>query len=87
MRRAFFIALGLMAIIIGLECLAIDSAVFYSAKQTDAGSFFDPAGTPSSNTRIWQPQDWIPWTALSVGTITVLYAFTLPKRFSGPVIG
>ena len=40
MRRAFFIALGIMAIIIGLECLAIDSANFYSAKQTNASTLF-----------------------------------------------
>jgi hypothetical protein len=87
MRRAFFIALGIMAIIIGLECLVIDSASFYSAKQTDASSFFDPSGAPSFNTRVWYPKDWIPWAALSGGAITVLYAFSLPQRFTTPVIG
>ena len=87
MRRAFFIAIGAMAIIIGLECMAIDSANFYSAKQTNASSFFDPSGSPSFDTRVWQPEEWLPWTALSVGMITILYAFTLPKRFHGPVIG
>lgn len=87
MRRAFFIAVGAMAIIIGLECLVIDSASFYSAEQTNASSFFDPSGTPSGNTRVWRPEEWLPWAALSVGTITILYAFTLPKRFNGPVIG
>jgi len=81
MRRALFIAMGIMAIIIGLECLVIDSAVFYSPKQTDASSFFDPAGSPAAHTRKWEPKDWMPWAALSVGTITILYAFTLPKRF------
>ena len=87
MRRALFIAMGIMAIIIGLECLAIDSANVYSAKETDAGSFFDPSGTPSVQTREWRPKEWLPWASLSVGTITVLYAFTLPRRFNGPVIG
>jgi hypothetical protein len=76
-----------MAIIVGFECLVIDSANFYSAGQTDASSFFDPSGSPSANTRSWQPKEWMPWAALSVGTITVLYAFTLPKRFTGPIIG
>ncbi len=87
MRRALFIAMGIMAIIIGLECLAIDSANFYSAKETNASTFFDPSGTPSAQTKVWQPKEWLPWTSLSVGTITILYAFTLPRRFSGPVIG
>lgn len=81
MRRALFIAMGIMAIIIGLECLVIDSAVFYSPRQTDAGSFFDPSGNPAGNTQTWQPEEWMPWACLSLGTITILYAFTLPKRF------
>ena len=87
MRRAFFIAIGLMAIIIGLETMVIDSASFYSREQTTASAFFDPSGAPSFDTEVWQPQEWLPWTALSAGLITVLYAFTLPKRFTGPVIG
>ena len=87
MRRALFIAMGIMAIIIGLECLAIESANIYSAQETDASSFFDPSGTPSVQTRVWRPKEWLPWACLSVGTITVLYAFTLPRRFNGPVIG
>ncbi len=87
MRRALFIALGIMAIIIGLECLMIDSANFYSAKETNARSFFNPSGSPSFDTEVWRPKEWLPWTCLSVGAITVLYAFTLPQRFQGPVIG
>jgi len=83
MRRALCIALGIMAIIIGLECLVIESANFYSAEQTNASSFFDPSGAPSLNTRAWRPKEWIPWASLSVGTITILYAFTLPRRFYG----
>lgn len=81
MRRALFIALGVMAIIIGLECLVIDSASFYSPKQTNASSFFDPSGNPSALTREWQPEEWIPWACLSAGAITIVYAFTLPRRF------
>ena len=81
MRRALFTAMGIMAIIIGLECLVIDSAYFYSAKQTNATSFFDPSGSPAADTKVWRPKEWLPWACLSVGTITVLYAFTLPRRF------
>jgi hypothetical protein len=87
MWRSIFIAIGIMAIIVGLECLLIDSANFYAAGQTRASSFFNPAGTPSLNTRAWQPKEWFPWCVLSIGTITILYAFTLPRRFQGPVAG
>ena len=83
MWRSIFIALGVMAIIIGLECLVIDSANLYSASETNASSFINPIGTPSAATREWKPKEWFPWVILSAGGITVLYAFTLPKRFQG----
>ena len=80
MWRSIFIALGLMAIIVGLECLVIESAIFYSPSETQASSFINPTGQPSGNTREWQPQEWFPWFVLSAGAVTVVYAFTLPKR-------
>ena len=81
MWRSVFIALGLMAIIIGLECLFIESAIFYSPSETKPGSFINPVSQPASDTREWKPQEWFPWLIFSAGAITVLYAFTLPKRF------
>ncbi|MCP4888023.1 MAG: hypothetical protein GY904_15580 [Planctomycetaceae bacterium] len=80
MWRSVFIALGLMAIIIGLECLFIESASFYSPTEAEASSLVNPVGEPASDTREWRPQEWFPWLILSAGAITVLYAFTLPKR-------
>ena len=83
MWRSIFIAVGIMAIIIGLECLVIDSADFYSASETEAGAFVNPVTVPASNVKQWRPKEWFPWVILSAGGITVLYAFTLPKRFGG----
>lgn len=82
MWRSIFIALGLMAVIIGLESMFIESASFYSAGGTRASSFMNPMGDPSGGLRSWQPQDWFPWTVLSAGMIVIIYAFTLPKRFA-----
>lgn len=84
MWRSIFIALGIMAIIVGIECLMIDSAVFYSAAETKASSFMNPMGEPSMDTRHWQPKEWFPWAVLAAGAITILYAFTLPRRFGRP---
>jgi hypothetical protein len=81
MWRAVFLAFGIMAMIIGIECLLIDSANLYAASDTNARSFINPSGVPSANTEAWQPREWFPWMILSMGTITVLYAFTLPQRF------
>ena len=81
MWRSIFIAIGIMAIIIGVECMLIDSANLYSAAGTDARSFINPLGVPSSSIREWQPKEWFPWVTLSAGAITILYVNTLPKRF------
>lgn len=81
MWRSVFIALGIMAIVLGFECLVIDSADIYAAGETDASSFMNPTGAPALHTREWRPKEWFPWLFLSGGVITILYAFTLPKRF------
>lgn len=81
MWRSVFLALGIMAMIVGVECLLIDSANLYAAGQTSTQSFINPNGVPAASTRSWQPKEWFPWMLLSAGTITVLYAFTLPSRF------
>ena len=81
MWRSIFLALGIMAIVIGAELLIIDSANLYSAAETRASSFINPSGGPSANARIWRPKEWMPWLLMAAGTITVLYAFTLPQRF------
>ena len=83
MWRSIFIAVGIMGIIIGLECLLIDSANFYSAADTEAGVFINPVAVPTSNVHQWRPKEWFPWVILTAGGITVLYAITLPKRFGG----
>ena len=87
MWRSLFIALGIMAIIVGFECLVIESADIYSAKGTNARSFMNPSGNPSANVQEWKPKEWFPWAFLSAGGITILYAFTLPKRWYGSPAG
>ena len=81
MWRSIFIAFGIMAVIIGLEFLVIDSADFYAASQTSAETFANPLGTPSPSTNEWRPKDWYPWAALGLGAVVIIYAFTLPSRF------
>ncbi len=81
MWRAFFIALGIMAIIIGFESLLIESANFYSDRGSSAKEFLNPANIAGQSTVTWEPKEWFPWLVLSLGSLIVIYAFTLPKRF------
>ena len=81
MWRSLFIGIGIMALIFGVECLLIDSATLYGAGDTTAANFIDPSGAPSGSTKVWKPKEWMPWAVLSAGAITVLYSFTLPRRW------
>jgi hypothetical protein len=29
------------------------------------------------------PPDWAPWSLLSLGAVTIIYSFTIPKRMEG----
>lgn len=81
MWRALFLALGIMTVIVGVECLMIESATVYAAGESSARSFVDPTSSPAPLTRTISPGEFLPWALLSGGTIIVLYAFTLPKRW------
>ena len=56
MWRSFFIALGIMAIIVGLESLVIHSANFYSTRGSTAGEFMDPSTVSGQSIVTWKPQ-------------------------------
>ncbi len=66
MWRAFFLALGISSIILGLEVLALERATLHSWV-LDA-------------TREVKFESWMPWSLLSTGVVVLLYSFTLPKR-------
>ena len=84
MWRSLFLAVGIMAIIVGLECLMIENATLYAAGESSAREFANPAGSPARSTQTWQPAEWFPWAVLSTGAVIVLYAFTLPRRWHQP---
>jgi hypothetical protein len=78
--RAFFCAVGLVMIIVGLECLAIDSAMLSPGVLEDARAM-GPEGNTWFNSqpalpqgRIFRPKDWFPWSMLAAGSIVAIYA-------------
>lgn len=85
MWRAFFLAIGAMLIIVGVECLLIDSATFASdhaeVVQVNNGWFQPATATEVGGGKVFRPKEWIPWSSLASGAIVLLYAFTLPQRW------
>lgn len=86
MWRAFFFAVGIMLVILGLECLLIDSATLSSGEkpkvvQVNNGWFQPPQTIEMPGGKTVKPKEWIPWSLLASGAIVLLYSFTLPKRW------
>jgi hypothetical protein len=84
MWRSFFLAIGAMMMIVGVEAMLIDSATVYAAAESSASQFMDPNSAPGTVTKEIRPGEWTPWVIFSAGAIIVLYAFTLPQRWVKP---
>ena len=80
MRRSLFIALGIMAMIIGVESLFIESANIYVERGSTPLHLIDPTSVPGQRVFTWSPKEWFPWVVLAAGVLTVIYTFTLPRR-------
>jgi hypothetical protein len=86
MWRAFFCAIGIVLIIMGIECLLIDSAVLVAGVlddpniqiQQQTGGLFSPP-VQSTMDRVFRPSEWFPWSLLACGAITLLYSISLRK--------
>jgi hypothetical protein len=82
--RAFFLAIGTMLIIVGIECMLIESAVLVpdSTETTQvANAWYLPPQPMQVSNRVIRPPEWIPWSLVAAGTIVVLYSLTIPKRW------
>ena len=82
--RAFFCAVGLMMIIVGLECLAIESALFAPGIFDDTKAALQQNAWLNSQPvlpqgKIFQPKDWFPWSLLAVGSIVAIYSQAVRK--------
>jgi hypothetical protein len=80
MWRALFLAVGFFLMIVGAECLGVESV---RLKMHDAPaapiSPFESEATEGPQTQI-TPPSWAPWSLLSSGAVVCLYSFTIPRR-------
>ncbi len=70
MWRSLFMAVGLFMVLLGAESLLIDSATLANRDSSVAS-------------RDVVPQDWVPWSLLSGGAVTILYSITIPQKLKG----
>ena len=74
MWRALFLALGAYCCLLGVEALALDSAVLKPQMK---------AGQKVADGRVLTPPDWAPWSLMGAGAVVALYSFTSPRRVGG----
>ncbi len=85
MWRAFFSAIGIVLLILGVECLLIDSAVLAAGVVDDPmplqnAGLFGAAPMQAVSNRIFRPAEWIPWSLLTSGAVVLLYAISLHRN-------
>ncbi len=84
MWRALFMAIGIMLVIVGAECMVIDSAAVYGASEANSATFFDPNRPPAPTVKNVKPSEGLPWTLMAVGAIVIIYSVTLKKGAPAP---
>ncbi len=94
MWKAVSLAIGITAIMVGVELFLVQELEIRAirAVQLDQGSTLNSpfqqvsfsglgaAVQPPATTWLYKPRDWMPWSMLAIGTIIVIYTFTLPVR-------
>lgn len=84
MWRSFFLASGVYCCLLGAQSLAVDKAILAN-KEPPTGQFSDLRipGASLTRNKEFTPPAWAPWSLMSLGAVTLLYSFTIPKRAAG----
>jgi hypothetical protein len=84
MLRGTFFSIGLFIALCGVSLLFVDKVVVKVASddaQRNPGFRGMYAGNqPQQKQRVIDPPDWMSFSLLSVGAVTMLYAVALPKK-------
>ena len=85
MWRAFFLALGISAVIIGAECIAVDKVFLARRESAPAAATGYEQATPAAPQRVEEIDvpEWAPWSFMGGGAVVILYSFTIPRRVGG----
>ncbi len=86
MLRSSFFSAGLFVALWGVSFLMIDKLVLKSSddassKQGNFRGLFTSSGPDRK--KVIDPDDWVAFTLMSVGTVTMLYSVALPKKKEG----
>ena len=94
--RALFLALGITMIFIGSQLFFVEQVEVRRLRPNQTANTANNPGynSPFQQASFQQPEtvsptitisrkEWMPWSLLAVGSIVVIYTFTIPGRGSG----
>jgi hypothetical protein len=83
MWRSFFLAIGFFVILLGMECLGVETVNLKIREAPPAPvSPFDTEPKVGAQKQL-NPPAWAPWSLLGTGAVVCLYSFTIPRRVAG----
>jgi len=81
MYRAAFLAFGVYLVLLGAGLLLIDEVALSQKVSHRAAPVLRLVGDADAAGRYHlQPPDWVPFTSMGIGIVTMLYAIALPKN-------
>mgnify|MGYP006865012726 CR=1 FL=1 len=82
MWRSMFLSAGIMACILGGECMILEKAVLAGEpeKIEQTATIFAPNPPTAAAPREIKPPEWAPWSLLSTGVVVILYSYSIPRR-------
>lgn len=84
MRRAFFFSLGTFVTLAGIVTLGIDRVVLNLRAESGPRRMLDlVTSITHDGLRVFTVPEWMPFTLIGVGGVTVLYTLALPKGSAG----
>lgn len=93
MWKSFFLATGFFLLLLGAETLVVQKFAMANgqrgpafAAETASAPAVPAWMTPNSSGQAFRREirtrDWMPWSLLAAGAITVLYTLSLPRQSS-----
>ena len=83
MWRSFFLAIGVFLMILGVECLGVETVNLRKREPPQRSALpWDNTPKLGPNKKLIPPP-WAPWSLLSTGAVVCLYSFTIPARVKG----
>ncbi len=83
MFKSIALGIGISLCVLGGEFLVVESVVLAKGSESSSQSTAQPtAFAPATGRREYTPPDWMPWSLLSAGAVTIIYSFTIPRRMA-----